>query len=442
MGMKAKDGLIKIVLAVARIVFGMTFIFSGFVKAVDPMGFAYKIEDYLISFQLTQFIPLALTFAVVLILVEFLLGVLVLLGIYRKVSASMAVLFMMVMTPMTLYIALENPVKDCGCFGDALVISNWATFYKNIVLLTFTLLLFAFRNSIKPFFSHKTKNIVLGYVVLFSLLFCLYNILYLPIMDFRPYKVGVNIPEQMEDDLTKGDVYENIYIYEKNGEQEEFTDDTFPWEDSTWTFVDLKSELIQEAEQPVIEEFYIVAYSQDASGMWVKGDDITDEVLHGPVSLLVVSLSLDDANNKGMEQIATLADFAANKSIGMQIATASGGDAVKRWSDKLGSSHESSHRNSHVNFASMDELTLKTIVRSNPGLLLLNEGTIMAKWGSRNLPSVAELEALMGQFETGEKRLPINNSLVRLLILCVLFVLPLLGVKWYDAKAAILQGKH
>lgn len=432
MGMKRKDGLIKIFVAIARILFGFTFMFSGFVKAVDPMGFTYKIEDYLISFQLTQFIPLTLTFAVVLILVEFLLGVFVLLGLYRKVSSSMAVLFMLVMTPMTLYIALENPVKDCGCFGDALVISNWATFYKNIVLLTLTLLLFAYRNTIKPFFSHKTKNIVLGYVVLFSLLFCLYNILYLPIMDFRPYKVGMNISEQMEDDLTKSDVYENIYIYEKNGVEEEFTDDTFPWEDSTWTFVELKSKLIEEAEQPVIEEFYIVSYLQDASGVLVKGDDITDEVLHEPISLLVVSLSLDDANEAGLLHTATLADYAAANSIGMHIATASEADAVKRWSEKLGSSHT----NSLVNFASMDELTLKTIVRSNPGLLLLNEGTIMAKWSSRNLPNVTELDALIGQLKTGEKKLPINNSPTKLLILCVLFVLPLLGIKWYDGKTA------
>lgn len=429
MGMNEKDRLLNIGLTIARILFGITFLFSGFVKAVDPVGFAYKIEDYLISFHLTQFIPLALTFAVVLIILEFLLGFFILSGLYRKWSTSLAVLFMLVMTPMTLYIALANPVADCGCFGDALVISNWATFYKNIVLISLALFLFAFRNNIKPFFSSKTKNIVIGFVLLFSILFCLYNILYLPIMDFRPYKVGVNIPEQMEDDLSKGDVYANIYIYEKDGVQQEFTDDTYPWEDSTWTFVDLKTELIKEAEQPLIEEFHIVAYRRDDSGMLVKTDEITQQVLSAPVSLLVVSLSLDDANESSLQQIATLADYAASNNIDLRVVTSSQVGVIQQWSEKLGSAN--------LNFAEMDELTLKTIVRSNPGLLLLNEGTIHAKWSSRNLPNATELDGIVAQLQSEKKRLPNNNSSGRLLILCALFVLPLLGFKWFDRRGEL-----
>ncbi len=246
--------------------------FSGFVKAVDPVGFAYKIEDYLISFQLLEFIPLALTFAVGLILLEFLLGVFILLGLYRKITSTLALLFMAVMTPMTLYIAVANPVADCGCFGDALIISNWATFYKNIVLLALSIVLVVYSNRILPLFSAKSaksKNFVLGFVFLFSLLFCLYNILYLPIMDFRPYKVGVNIPEQMQDDLSKGDVYENIYIYEKDGVEQEFTEDNFPWEDTTYTFVDYTSKLIKKGDKPLIDEFHILAYAKDTSGAFV-----------------------------------------------------------------------------------------------------------------------------------------------------------------------------
>lgn len=426
MSMKGKERLIKIGLTIARILFGITFLFSSFVKAVDPVGFTYKIEDYLISFHLTQFIPLALPVAVILIILEVLLGVFILLGLYRKWSTALAVLFMLVMTPMTLYIALANPVADCGCFGDALVISNWATFYKNIVLISLALFLFAYRNNIKPFFSSKTKIIVLGFVLLFSILFCLYNILYLPIMDFRPYKVGVNIPEQMEDDLSKGDVYENIYIYEKDGVEQEFTEDTYPWEDSTWTFVDLKTELIKEAEKPLIEEFHIVAYTKEATGRFVKTNEITQQVLSEPLCLLVVSLSLNDANKSGLKQIATLADYAAVNNIDLRIVTSSQADTVEQWSEKLGSSY--------LKFANMDELTLKTIIRSNPGLLLLSEGTIHAKWSSRNLPNAADLDEIVAQLQSDEKSMPNNNSSVRLLILCALFVLPLLGIKWYDRR--------
>ena len=296
--------------------------FSGFVKAVDPVGFAYKIEDYLISFQLLEFIPLALAFAVGLILLEFLLGVFILLGLYRKITTTLVLLFMLVMTPMTLYIALANPVEDCGCFGDALVISNWATFYKNIVLLSFTIVIVVYRNRIKPLFSAKSKHFVLGFVFLFSLLFCLYNILYLPIMDFRPYKVGVNIPEQMEDDLSNGDVYENIYIYKKDGVEEEFTEDNFPWEDSTYTFVDYTSKLIKEGEKPLIDEFHIIAYSQDDSGAFITSGDITDDVLDKPIILFVVSLSLNKSSEKAMKQIVVLADHVANQNINLIIIMA------------------------------------------------------------------------------------------------------------------------
>ncbi len=424
--MKGKDKFISILLATARILFGITFVFSGFVKAVDPVGFAYKIEDYLISFQLIQFIPLALTFAVALILLELLLGVFILLGLYRKITTSLAVLFMAIMTPMTLYIALVNPVEDCGCFGDALVISNWSTFYKNIVLLSFAVFLVVFRNKIKPLFSTKTKHFVLGFVFLFSLLFCLYNILYLPVMDFRPYKIGVNISKQMEEDMSKGDVYENIYIYEKDGVEQEFTEDNFPWEDSTWTFVDYKSKLIKEGEKPLIDEFHVLAYTKDAAGAFVASNDITDQMLGKPLTLFVVSLSLNDANEKGMKQIVSLADYAASKNIDLHIATSSQPNTIKQWHSQWGSSN--------VNYTQMDELTLKTIVRSNPGLLLLNEGTIAGKWSSRNLPNQSELDGLITQLNAERATSPNNNSLVTLLIICAIFVIPLVGVKWYDRK--------
>lgn len=425
--MKGNDRLVNIVLTAARILFGITFVFSGFVKAVDPIGFAYKIEDYLIAFQLIPFIPLALTFAVALILVELLLGVFILLGLYRKLSTAMGVLFMAVMTPMTLYIAIKNPVEDCGCFGDALVISNWDTFYKNIVLVLLAVLLLVYHKRIKPLFTNKSKGLVVGFVFLFSLLFCLYNIFYLPIMDFRPYKVGVNIAEQMENDVSNGDVYENIYIYEKDGVEEEFTEDNFPWEDSTWTFVDYQSKLIKEGEKPLIDEFYITAYAKDGAGAFVKGGDITDDILTNKVVLFVVSLSLDDAREKGMKQIIALADYAADNDIELLVATSSEAAAIEQWHREWG--------NPKVGYGLMDELTLKTIVRSNPGLLLLSGGTIVGKWSSRRLPNQRQLEGMVAKLKAEEKSLPINNnSTASLLIICAIFVIPLLGIKWYERK--------
>ena len=428
------SSLMKIILSIARIAFGITFIFSSFSKAVDPTGFCYKIEDYLISFQLVQLIPLALTFAIILIVIEFLIGMSILLGIYRKPGTSLAVLFMVVMTPLTLYIAIKNPVKDCGCFGDALIISNWSTFYKNIVLLVFAIILFVFHNHIRPFFSGTMKKYAFVFVFLFALAFCLYNVLYLPIMDFRPYKVGANIEQKMQEDQAHGDIYDNIYVYEKDGVQEKFTEENFPWEDSTWTFVDLKTELVKKGESPLIKDFEIIGYNMDSTGTFVVTDDVTQDVLSRPWSLLVVSLSLDKANEKSMKEINALADFANKNYIDIYVLTASQGDVIKKWNEKLGGIY--------LNYASMDELTLKTIVRSNPGLLLLKEGIIQAKWSHRNVPDAQELNKLISQNESDENKTPVNKSASNLLIVCLLFLLPLLGIKLYDKKHFSTRRKN
>ena len=210
-------------------------------------------------------------------------------------------------------------------------------------------------------------------------------------MDFRPYKVGVNIPEQMEDDLSNGDVYENIYIYKKDGVEEEFTEDNFPWEDSSYTFVDYTSKLIKEGEKPLIDEFHIIAYSQDDSGAFITSGDITDDVLDKPIILFVVSLSLNKSSEKAMKQIVVLADHVANQNINLIIATSSDIKVVEEWHKKWDSPN--------VSYAQMDELTLKTIVRSNPGLLLLNKGTIQNKWSSRNLPSVSKLDTIIASLK-------------------------------------------
>ena len=333
--MKVKDVFTKYIVIIARILFGITFVFSGFVKAVDPIGFTYKIEDYLISFQLTQFIPLTLVFALALIVLEFAIGVFVLLGIYRKWTSAFAALFMLIMTPLTLYIALANPVKDCGCFGDALIISNWDTFYKNIVLFAFAIILFVYRKHITPLYSNKTKPYVLSFVILFFLAFSFYNIFYLPVLDFRPYNIGSNISDKMAVDMSQGDVYENIYVYEKDGIEKEFTEENYPWEDSTWTFDELKTDLISEGEKPEIQDFAIIAYTKDKNGIFVKADNITQEFLSQQFSLLVVSLSLNDASERKWKQIQSIADYAIDSSIDMRIVTSSDESMIEQFDKKM-----------------------------------------------------------------------------------------------------------
>lgn len=426
--MKVKDTFTKYIVTIARILFGITFIFSGFVKAVDPIGFTYKIEDYLISFQLTQFIPFALAFALALIVLELAIGAFLLLGIYRKWTVRFALLFMVVMTPLTLYIALANPVEDCGCFGDALIISNWDTFYKNIVLLAFAVILFVYRKRIRPLYSKKTKQFVFVFVVLFFLAFSFYNIFYLPVLDFRPYKVGSNISDKMVADMMQGDVYENIYVYEKDGIEKEFTEGNYPWEDTTWTFVDMKSALISEGEKPEIQDFAIIAYHKDKNGIFVKTDNITQEFLSQQFSLLVVSLSLNDVSERKWEQVQSIANYAANSLIDMRIVTSSDESVIEQFDKKVD--------DANLKYASMDELTLKTIIRANPGVVLLKEGVVQAKWSDNSLPDAAQLNKVVSQSQLNEEGLTNNNYGSKLLIISLLFLIPLIGIKRYDWKVS------
>ena len=423
--MKEKNTILKYTISIARILFGITFMFSGFVKAIDPLGFTYKIEDYLISFNFLQFAPLALAFALFLILLEFVLGVSILLGLYRRITSVLALLFMIVMTPLTLYIALYNPVHDCGCFGDALIISNWDTFYKNIVLLFFAIILLVYHIRIKPFYTNKFRKGALIFAFLFCLVFSFYNIWYLPVVDFRPYKIGVNIPSTMEEDFNEGDVYENIYVYEKDGNQKEFTEDNYPWQDSTWTYVDIKTNLIEEGNKPIVEDFSIIAY-QKFNDEFVKTDDITDEVLSKSLCLLVVTNSLDNAKEKNMKQISELAEYAKKEGVSIYVVTASNESVITKWDDING--------NPYLNYASMDDRTLKTIIRSNPGLVLLKEGTILNKWSRNNIPNSSQLNDVIIQSQSDNATKPFNNLFFKLLIICTIFVFPLIGIKFYDTK--------
>lgn len=195
--MISKDKTVKFSVELSRLIVGAVFLFSGFVKAVDPLGFTLKIEDYLIALGLTGFFSLALPFAIVMVVAEFSLGVFLLLGIYRKWSVWLIGLFMFFYTPFTLWTAIADPVEDCGCFGDAFIISNWQTFFKNMILLAGAILLIVNRKQISPLLTGKRAIAAAIFTLLFGLIFSLYNTYRLPVLDFRPYKIGANIPAQM-----------------------------------------------------------------------------------------------------------------------------------------------------------------------------------------------------------------------------------------------------
>ena len=314
-----------------RILVGATFLFSGFVKAIDPLGFTYKIEDYLIELGLTNFFPLALPAAISMVTAEFALGVFLLLGIFRKWTVRLIILFMLFFTPLTLWIAIANPVENCGCFGDAFLITNWQTFYKNIILLTGATLLLLKWEEITPLFSRKRAPVVALLTLLFGVLFSLYNLYRLPVLDFRPYKIGADIAQQMVVDPEKADQMENVFVYRKDGMEQEFTEENYPWNDSTWTFVEMKTKLVKEGEKPAIEDFALEAlYYDEVSATWNIGEDITDMILTNPsYSFLMVSYSLEKMRRKQLDRFKVVYHFAKEKGYPFYLLTSSATDVVE-----------------------------------------------------------------------------------------------------------------
>ena len=366
------------ILLIARIIFGIVFLFSGFVKAVDPLGTAYKISDYLEAFSLTPLDFLAFPAALMLIAVEFTIGFNILFNVHLKGTIWAAGLFMLVMTPVTLYLALTNPISDCGCFGDAIVMTNWQTFYKNVVLCIVLAIIALLKNEARPWLSSWGAWVVTLLPVLISFGISIYCYNLLPVIDFRPYKKGNNIIEGMQiPEDAPLDKYETTFFYEKDGIEQAFTLDNYPAEDSTWTFVRQESKLIEQGYVPPIHDFSIIT----------EDGDITDLILEDAgYTLLVISHKVEKASTKNIKCVkSTIANV---KRLGANIIwlTSSYSDEIEDFKTKHGITDT---------FGATDDITLKTIVRSNPGLVLIKDATVIDKWHHNSLPSKEELNQLI-----------------------------------------------
>jgi len=357
-------------LFLSRIVVGLVFIFSGFVKGIDPLGFTYKLQDYFTAFNLVFLQNTALPLAILLILAEFLVGISLFFKLRIKWGAWGGLIFMIVFTPLTLILALTNPVTDCGCFGDAIVITNWQTFYKNFVIIIFAIIVFIGKNQYRPSYHSITEWSVLLAFSVFMIGINIYGLNHLPLIDFRPYKLGISIYEGMEvpEDAPQ-DEYKTILIYEKDGVQKEFNEENFPWQDSTWKFVDQNSYLVEEGYKPPLHDFLIV------SG---NGEELTDIILSNPeYTLLLFSQNLARSNIKGIQKANNLALFCNENHIPFYGISASGENEI----DNLRNEVEL-----YFDFATMDETAIKTIIRSNPGLVLLKGDVIIGKWAWKDIP--------------------------------------------------------
>jgi len=359
----------KIIRGIVRIIAGSVFIFSGFVKGIDLSGSVIKFEDYFQAFHLDFLHSLAFPLAFLFPTAEFLIGISLLFSLKPRIGAWGFLLFMSLFTPLTLVLALFNPVKDCGCFGDALILTNWQTFFKNLFLLALALWLFLNRKNLSgPYPSFFQWGLLFFYFLMFAGLSA-YSFRHLPLFDFRPYKTGTHIPGKMT--VPPGapqDKYQTTLIYEKNGVRKEFSTDNFPWQDSTWKFVDQKSTLIKKGYVPPIHDFSILR--QD-------GIDITDQILKDPgYTFLLISYDLSEANVGGLEKAWNISVFARDKGYGFYVLTPSGPEET----------HKLVENGFSFTFCNTDETTCKTIIRSNPGLLLIKEGTILGKWHYHDIP--------------------------------------------------------
>jgi uncharacterized membrane protein YphA (DoxX/SURF4 family) len=268
------------------------------VKAVDPLGTVYKIEDYLKAFGgfFTDLMPLAGIAAVGLILVEWLLGWAMICNIKTRWTAWISLAFYLVMTPLTLWIALTNPVSDCGCFGDALVLTNWQTFWKNIVLTALVIVLLICRKEIPDFFKPWMEGAIMGIALLFGGAIMVHSFSALPPMDFRPYKIGNHIPTLMEiPEDAEPDLYETTLIYEKDGMKKEFTLENYPKGDPDWKFVDQKSVLVKKGFVAPIHDFEILT---------MDFEDITYDILESELPVkLVIMYDLKKADRKQLGKV-------------------------------------------------------------------------------------------------------------------------------------------
>ena len=393
---------------VCRLVVAAIFIMSGYVKGIDPLGTQYKLQDYAAALHLQDYVPdwLSLWGAVALAAVEFTLGVLVMFAIRRRAVSRVLAALMVVMTAVTVWIYVADPVKDCGCFGDAITLTNAQTLAKNIVLLACTAAMARWPLAMPRLISKSNQSIVINYTAVYILvtsMACLYR---LPVFDFRPYHVGADLRKGMQvPEGAEQPEFATTFIMRKGGVTKEFTLENYP--DSTWQFVDSKTVQTKKGYEPPIHDFSIT--------LAATGEDITQEVVDDPgYTFLLLSPHLENADDSNFGDIDQLYEYAAEWHIPFYCLTASTEKGIQRWRDITGAEYP---------FAITDETTLRTMIRSNPGLMLLKDGKVIRKWSHNELPKQTELTASLDKLDIGHMDdEPVSEKIAKVL---ALFFVPL-----------------
>lgn len=361
----------KHIVNISRYLLAILFIFSGFVKGVDPLGFAYKLDDYFKAFNADFLMPLSLALSFILCAAELFIGLLLLFGVKLRLAAWGAFLFMIVFTPLTFFLAVFNPVHDCGCFGDAIKLTNWETFYKNIIFFIAAFILFRRNSQLPNYFSKFSEIAIFALLLAIAFLPPYFGYTRLPLYDFRPYRIGVNIAEAMKvPDGAPVDIYKTTLYYQKNGVVEEFNENNIPWQDTTWKYIDAKNEIVKKGFTPSIEYFSIQS---------LEGQDLTDDILsYDGYYFLAISYRIDKSNLKSVDRLNEVYFKAKELGSGFACVTNSTKNDIDAFVARTGAAYP---------FMNADGIMLKTMIRSNPGLILIYKGTIIGQWHYNSIPN-------------------------------------------------------
>ncbi|MDR3010578.1 MAG: DoxX family membrane protein [Sphingobacterium sp.] len=373
-------------LGFCRIFTGLLFIFSGFIKANDPTGFGYKLQEYFEVFHLTAFNEYATAIAVVICGFEILLGALLLLGVYANAVAWGLLLLILFFTFLTFYSAFFEVVTSCGCFGDAIPLTPWQSFSKDLVLLALILIIFFNRKQLRSIIKGSGNQFVATLITaIISLGIGVYTVNYLPFIDFLPYKVGNNLPSLMVlPEGKQGDVFEQIYTMKnkKTGETKKVNDKVYMadklWEDESW-------EIIGEPESRLVKKGYDIPIP-DLLITDADGADHTQEIIANPYyNLVIVAKDLSSTNIDAIQKINQAAIQLTKDYNGLRVVllTASASKDAQYLSDKMQLIAE-------IFYA--DLIPLKSMVRANPGVLLLKGGNVVGKWHYNNFPDAKTIE--------------------------------------------------
>ncbi|HEY9115579.1 MAG TPA: BT_3928 family protein [Bacteroidales bacterium] len=370
MAKSVKSSNEHIVIKVFRIILGLVFIFSSTMKGVDPIGTAYRVEDYLSAYNLLWLHGAELYLSFFLIVIEFILGVALLFKLYIRLAALGSFIIMLIFTGLTYFDALYEMVPDCGCFGDAVKLTAWETFYKNIFLIILALILFFKRNSIKNKIPEWLQTLLL---ILFAgsyIYFVSYNYNHLPMLDFRDWKIGNDMKSEGLDQVKTFVIYKN----KSTGETKEYLSPEYPWNDSVWMaeweFVDQR---IDESGVKRSHNLLIVDY---------EGNNVTNEIIeHMGYQLILVSPDIETADAEGMIRASALYEQSSRHEVGFVLLSSSGEDIIDKYSEVY-----------QINYPSYlaDDTELKTMIRSNPGLILLLNGVVVNKWHSNDFPKTLD----------------------------------------------------